>query len=106
MGRGNRDGMHGKLADWRKNLTAETVEMKKLRHQARDLHIARIQFAVKQGFLAADQADYMLKKLRSMSAFKDQNPDWVKYGRGFRKGGQGRGMRDGKGSHKRMRGDK
>ena len=98
--RGSRDERRGfrkdgKKAQWFKNLTSETSELKALRHQRNALKIAHIRFAMKKGFISKARGTFRIKKINAASRFKDNNPDWVKYKRPGRKGPRGRrGHRD------------
>ena len=64
----------------------ETKELKELRLKSEQLKIDRINYAVKEGRVDKDRAAFMIKQIRYMSAFKNDNPDWVKFSR-FGKGG-------------------
>jgi len=73
-------------AETSKRPEKEDRDMKKIRLQQEKLKIAKIRLAVKKGKSSQDKADYIIKKIRFWSAFKSNNPEWVKYKRRSCKG--------------------
>jgi len=71
----------------------ETAEMKEARAKDYQFRVDMINLMVKNGKMEKARGDYALKLLAAEKAFKDANPEWVKYG--FHFGQQGRAMQPG-----------
>ena len=71
----------GKKAQMQKRPESETPEMKAQRHKATEYRIEMLNLMVKYGKMEKARADFMIKKINNDKAFKDANPEWVKYGR-------------------------
>jgi len=72
----------------------ETPEMKEARVKAYQSRVDAIKLLVKEGKMEKERGEYLLKFLAVEKAFKDANPEWVKYGFHDRAAPQGKG--DGK----------
>lgn len=59
----------------------ETDEMKSLRHKQYEFRVDMLNLMVKHNRMDKARAEFMLKKMKNTKAFKDANPEWVKYQR-------------------------
>ena len=59
----------------------ETEAMKASRHKATEASIEKIGQSVKNGKMKQARADFLILWINNVRAFKDANPEWVKYGR-------------------------
>jgi len=66
----------------------ETAEMKEARAKDYQFRVDMINLMVKNGKMEKAHGDYTLKLLAAEKAFKDANPEWVKYGFHFGQPGQ------------------
>ena len=64
-----------------KGLQVETTQLKDFRHKAENLRIQHIQLANKIGRIDSDRANFRIKRIKSNSIFKDNNPKWVAHKR-------------------------
>ena len=68
---------------------SETPEMKMKRHKATEFRVEMINLMVKYGKIEKARGDFIIREIANEKAFKDANPEWVKYGRGPMMGRQG-----------------
>ncbi|MDR2734406.1 MAG: hypothetical protein LBC99_07180 [Spirochaetota bacterium] len=73
-----------------KKVERETAEMKEARTRDYQFQVDMINLMIKNGKMEKAHGDYILKRLAAEKAFKDANPEWVKYG--FHFGQPGRAM--------------
>jgi len=59
----------------------ETPEMKAQRHKRHEFRVEMLNLMVKHGKIEKARAEFMIKKMNNEKAFKDANPEWVKYQR-------------------------
>jgi len=60
---------------------SETPEMKAKRHKMHEFRVEMLNLMVKHGKIDKARAEFMIKKMNNEKAFKDANPEWVKYQR-------------------------
>ena len=57
----------------------ETAEMKEARAKEFQFRVEMLNLMAKNGKMEKAHADYLISRLRNEKAFKDANPEWVKY---------------------------
>jgi hypothetical protein len=59
----------------------ETAEMREKRARNHQFRVDMINLMVRNGKMEKAHGDYLINRLRNEKAFKDANPEWVKYDR-------------------------